>query len=52
MRVAVVQGNIAQDEKWNPAMRDEIIDRYLTMTRQALADGATFILWPESATPF
>ena len=22
------------------------------MTRQALAQGATFILWPESSTPF
>jgi apolipoprotein N-acyltransferase len=51
VRVAVVQGNVAQDEKWNPAMRGEITDRYLTMTRQALADRATFIMWPESATP-
>ena len=31
--------------------RDAISDRYLSMTRQALAQGATFILWPESATP-
>jgi len=46
-----VQGNVEQDEKWNPAMRGEITDRYLTMTRQALADRATFIMWPESATP-
>ena len=40
-----------QDEKWNPANRDAITDRYLSMTRQALAQGATFIMWPESATP-
>jgi len=51
VRVAVVQGNVAQDEKWDPAMRGEITDRYLTMTRQALADRATFIMWPESSTP-
>jgi apolipoprotein N-acyltransferase len=51
VRVAVVQGNVAQDEKWNPAMRGEITDRYLTMTRQALAQRATFIMWPESSTP-
>lgn len=51
VRVAVLQGNIAQEEKWNPANRDAITDRYLSMTRQALAQGATFILWPESATP-
>ena len=51
VRVAVLQGNVPQDEKWDPAMRGEITDRYLTMTRQALADGATFVMWPESATP-
>ena len=51
VRVAVLQGNVPQDEKWDPAMRAEIMDRYLTMTRQALAEGATFIMWPESATP-
>jgi apolipoprotein N-acyltransferase len=52
VRVAVVQGNILQEDKWNPALRDAIADRYLAMTRQALAQGATFVLWPESSTPF
>jgi len=52
VRVAVLQGNIAQDDKWNPALVDVITDRYIAMTRQALAQGATFIMWPESATPF
>jgi apolipoprotein N-acyltransferase len=51
VRVGVLQGNIAQDEKWNPANREAITSRYLSMTRAALAQGATFILWPESATP-
>jgi len=52
VRTAVVQGNIAQEDKWNPAYRDRITDRYIGMTRQAIAEGATFILWPESSTPF
>jgi apolipoprotein N-acyltransferase len=52
LRVAVLQGNIAQEDKWNPGLRDMITDRYLAMTRKALADGATFIIWPESSTPF
>jgi apolipoprotein N-acyltransferase len=52
VRVAVIQGNILQVEKWDPALRDAITNRYITMTRQALAQGATFILWPESSTPF
>ena len=52
VRVAVLQGNIAQEDKWNPALRDVITERYIGMTRDALARGATFILWPESSTPF
>jgi apolipoprotein N-acyltransferase len=51
VRVAALQGNIPQEEKWNPANRGAITERYLGMTRQALAQGATFIMWPESATP-
>ena len=52
VRVAVLQGNIAQEDKWDPAFRDTITDRHLAMTRRAIARGATFILWPESSTPF
>lgn len=52
VRVAVLQGNIAQEDKWNPALADAITSRYIAMTREALARGATFIVWPESSTPF
>jgi apolipoprotein N-acyltransferase len=52
VRVAVVQGNIEQEDKWNPELRDAITDRYIAMTRQALGAGATFVMWPESSTPF
>ena len=53
VRVAVVQGNIKQEDKWNPALGDLITEQYLAMTREALEHrGATLILWPESATPF
>jgi apolipoprotein N-acyltransferase len=51
IRTAVVQGNIAQDDKWDPALRDEIIGRYVSMTRQAVEQGATFVIWPESSLP-
>jgi apolipoprotein N-acyltransferase len=52
VRVAVLQANIAQDDKWNPALADTITESYLSMSRQALGQGATFIIWPESSTPF
>ncbi len=51
LRVAVIQGNILQDDKWNPSLRDAIIGRYVAMTRQAIERGATFVLWPESSFP-
>ena len=51
VRVAVLQGNILQDQKWDPAFRDPIMQRYINMTREAIARNAQFILWPESATP-
>jgi apolipoprotein N-acyltransferase len=52
VRVALIQGNIPQEEKWDPARAASIFERYLRMTREAAAAGAQFILWPESATPF
>ena len=48
----MIQGNIAQADKWNPARAGMILDRYLQLTRQAVANGAQFLIWPESATPF
>jgi apolipoprotein N-acyltransferase len=50
--VGLIQGNIAQTDKWNPARAGMILDRYLHLTRQAVQKGARFILWPESSTPF
>jgi apolipoprotein N-acyltransferase len=52
VRVGLVQGNVPQDRKWDPAYEDEILLRYLRLTHQAADDGAQLVLWPESATPF
>jgi apolipoprotein N-acyltransferase len=52
VRVGIVQGNVPQDQKWDTAHRDEILDRYLRLTREAAAQGATLVVWPESSTPF
>ena len=50
--VGLVQASIQQEDKWDPALRDVITSRYLSMTREAIAAGASFIIWPESSTPF
>lgn len=52
IRVGLVQGNVAQDQKWDPAYRDEITGRYLSLSRQAIDAGARLVVWPEAATPF
>jgi apolipoprotein N-acyltransferase len=52
VRVAVLQGNVEQQDKGDPNLRDVITVRYIGMTRQALSRGATFVIWPESSTPF
>ena len=50
--VGLVQGNFAQDVKWDPAMAPTIVERYVTLTEQAIASGARLVVWPESALPF
>ncbi len=50
--VGLVQANIQQADKWNPALAGDIVERYLAMTREAAERGAELVIWPESATPF
>ena len=52
IRVGLVQGNVDQGQKWDPARATFIFTNYLDMTRQAVDRGAQFVLWPESSTPF
>ncbi len=49
LKVALIQGNMAQDEKWLPGNREPTLKRYLTLTRQHW--DADLIVWPESALP-
>ncbi|MFT4571330.1 MAG: apolipoprotein N-acyltransferase [Hyphomicrobiaceae bacterium] len=52
VRVGVVQGNVAQDQKWDPALREKILDRYLSLSEDVASMGAELVLWPEAAVPF
>ena len=51
IRVAAIQGNIDQGQKWDQARRDQIFDSYLELSREAVQRDAQWILWPESAVP-
>ncbi len=50
--VSVVQGNIAQDQKWDLAFQARTIAVYKTLTRKALTQHPDLVIWPETATPF
>jgi apolipoprotein N-acyltransferase len=52
LTVGLIQPNISQQDKWNPALVGEIERRFTTLTRRAVADGAQAVLWPESSTPY
>jgi len=52
IRVGLIQGNVDQAEKVDVTRAGAIFQDYLRLTRQAIREGAEFILWPESSTPF
>jgi len=58
-RIVLVQGNVAQDLKWDEAQRVPIFRRYLELTQAATAASAAahpgqpvLAIWPETASPF
>ena len=52
--VVLVQGNVAQGQKWDRTVAASIFDRYLTLTRDAVAaappGGRLVVVWPETAS--
>jgi apolipoprotein N-acyltransferase len=50
--VSVVQGNIEQDKKWDPAFQTEVLSTYMRLTEEALRQRPDIVIWPETATPF
>ncbi|MBI3324485.1 MAG: apolipoprotein N-acyltransferase [Candidatus Omnitrophica bacterium] len=50
-RIALVQGNIPQEHKWDEAFKEEILTRYAALTRTASALEPALIVWPETAVP-
>ena len=47
--VALVQGNIPQEDKWDQNRADQILQRYQALTEPLL--GTPIIVWPEAALP-
>jgi apolipoprotein N-acyltransferase len=54
LTVLLIQGNVAQGQKWDRALLASIFRHYLDLTRQAVAqvDGhPAVVVWPETASP-
>jgi apolipoprotein N-acyltransferase len=51
LRLVLVQANIPQTLKFDPAEKPMILERYRSLTEVALLAEPELIIWPESATP-
>ena len=52
VRLAVIQGNIKQAVKWDPAFQAATIKTHKRLSFAAKSENPDLIVWPESATPF
>ncbi len=51
-RVAFVQGNIKQSEKWDKAFQLATIKKYIDLSHRTKRQKADLVVWPETAAPF
>ncbi|NNE44005.1 MAG: apolipoprotein N-acyltransferase [Gemmatimonadetes bacterium] len=51
IRVALVQPNIGNKEKWAADRRAEHFESMADLSRQGVAQGAELVVWPETAAP-
>jgi apolipoprotein N-acyltransferase len=52
MKVALLQGNIAQEMKWRPGQEEGEVAPYVKYTQMLKDSGANLIIWPESGFPW
>lgn len=51
--VAIIQGNIPQDEKWQALLLRQSVATYSSLSAEAAGQGKTdLVIWPETAFPF
>lgn len=52
LKASIIQGNIEQDKKWEPAYQNVVIETYKNLSLNASSDSPDIIIWPETAVPF
>ncbi len=48
--IGLIQGNVPGNIKWSGKHEDEVLAKFMVLTRQAVALGARFVIWPETST--
>ena len=51
LRVAVLQGNIPQDQKWNTRIKNIIFEKYKRLTQMSAMEQSDLVVWPETSFP-
>lgn len=51
VQLALIQGNIPQEQKWEPAHAEAILQKYERFTLKAARVDPDLIIWPESSVP-
>lgn len=51
IRVALLQGNIPQDEKWRPGMEEEQLIPYKKSMQELEGKDVNLVVWPEASYP-
>jgi apolipoprotein N-acyltransferase len=52
INISVVQGDVAQNKKWDHAFQSDVLTIYKRLTHDVLKQQPNLIIWPETATPF
>jgi len=52
LKVSIVQGNIEQAIKWDPAFQTTTTEKYVNLSLSAKEEKPDLVVWPETATPF
>ncbi len=52
IKTAIVQGNIDQAKKWDPAFQRASIVKYINLSLLTKKHKPDLVVWPETATPF
>ncbi|PIE70840.1 MAG: apolipoprotein N-acyltransferase [Deltaproteobacteria bacterium] len=52
LTAVLVQGNIPQNQKWDPSFQTATVQKYTRLSAQRLKTPADLVIWPETAAPF